>query len=203
MRERRRRVRERRPGVRERGHGVRGRRPGVRGRRRGARALAAAVALASGCASWPGALGPRLDPCPGPLASPEAIAGDFSARYGARISAASPAIDLALSLVVEKRGDRLRVVGFSALGAKRFAVTQRGEDVEVEYFGPPPAVPGENVLRDLHRVYASTPSDPAAGTSAARVVSDRSPQGQPRTRIENPACGYDATYVEQSRAARP
>ena len=68
-------------------------------------------ALASGCATWQMIRAPHLDLCPGPLVSTERIAGDFTARYSAGIAAKS-IDDLALSLVLQKRGDRLLLVAF-------------------------------------------------------------------------------------------
>jgi hypothetical protein len=162
----------------------------------------APLTAALGCALWLPATGPALAPCPGPLVPTERLGDDFTARDSARITGRD--VDVALTLVLEKRGDRLLLVGLSALGAKRFSATQRGRTVEVEHFGPRPAVPAENVLRDLQRVHFPRALEAeASGAPAVRVERSRSPEGRPVTRIENPACGYVATYVTLSDEPRP
>lgn len=160
------------------------------------------LTVAIGCALWPPATGPALAPCPGPLVPTERLGDDFTARHSARITGGD--VDVALSLVLEKRDDRLLLVGLSALGAKRFSATQRGRTVEVEHFGPRPAVPAENILRDLDRVhFPGALEAEASGAPAVRVERSRSPEGRPVTRIENPACGYVATYVTLSNEPGP
>jgi hypothetical protein len=91
-------------------------------------------------------------------------------------------VDVALELVAERRGPRLVVVGFDAFGAKLFAVTQRGLDVEAESFrGRALPVPPRNVLRDLHAARFARPDAPAD------------------VAVARPGCGYRARFVSLER----
>lgn len=148
------------------------------------RTAGALLALAlAGCASWPG-LPPRLAECPGPIPDTRALPpGDWLVRERVRIVGGD--VDLGLEVVAEKRGQRLAVVAFHALGAKAFSLVQRGERVEAEsHLGRALAVPPRNVLRDLHE----------AGLGGERTVHER-------VRVERPECGYTATFVRVERRA--
>jgi hypothetical protein len=106
--------------------------------------------------------------------------GDFRLRERVRVEGGG--VDVALELVAERRGERLVVVGFNAFGAKAFALTQRGLEVDAESFlGRALAVPPENVLRDLHAARFARPDAPA------------------RVAVARPGCGYTATFVSVER----
>jgi len=145
--------------------------------------LALALALGSGCATWLG-LPPRLAVCPGPLPSTRELPpGDWLVRERVRVVGGD--VDVGLEVAAEKRGDRLVVVAFHALGAKAFSLVQRGDDLEVEsHLGRALPVPPRNVLRDLY----------AAGLGADPAVREHG-----RVRVERPECGYDATFVRVER----
>lgn len=122
--------------------------------RKAARAVAIGLVMlvSAGCAlpRWMG-LPSRLPECRGLLVPTGEIPGDFVLRQRLRVT--SPQVDTGLDLAVQKREDELVVVGFTALGAKAFSITQRGAEVRVrDNLGRASAVPPINVLRDLHRV---------------------------------------------------
>lgn len=150
---------------------------------------AAAAGLAWGCAGWrlPGAR-PRLPDCPGALVATRAIPGDFQWRERVRYRGDGDGLEASLELVVEKRGDALVLVGFNELGAKAFAVTQRGIDTEVRSFlGPTEVVPPLDALRDLHR---------------ARLASGRPPLAPVQdVTLRPPGCGYAVTFARLSARA--
>jgi hypothetical protein len=156
-------------------------------------ALACLAALPLGC-KWLRppppvqiAVAPRLADCPGTLVPTQQLEGEWVIQERARIFA--PRIDEAYTLVLQKRGPSLVLVGLTPYGAKAFAVTQIGVQTFPEsYLGPPP-VPPENVLRDLHRVhFIANESEGFEG----RTV-ERGRDGV--VRIASQSCGYDATYV--------
>jgi hypothetical protein len=128
---------------------------------------------------------PRLASCPGLVPSTAMLpAGDYVLRSRVRIVGGD--VDVGYELVAEKRGDELVVVGFNSFGAKAFAVTQRGVEVESRsYLGPALQVPPENVLRDLHAAHF------------AEVATAK------RSEIARPGCGYTATFVAVSRRELP
>ena len=132
-------------------------------------------------------LAPKLPDCPGTLVPTQQLEGEWVIQERARIFA--PRIDEAYTLVLQKRGPSLVLVGITPFGAKAFAVTQIGMQTFAEsYLGPPP-VPPENVLRDLHRAHFLANEN--AGF-VGRVV-ERGRDGS--IRITSASCGYDATYV--------
>jgi hypothetical protein len=151
------------------------------------RRAALALPLALACASLP----PRLPACGGPLRSTEGIAGDFTRHE--RIRVQGERVDESFGLVLQKTGDRLVVLGTNAFGAKVFAVTQRGTDLDAKSFvGRALSVPPENVLRDLHRAYFLTPEQAAASERTA----DPLPSGG--TRVASKRCGYESLIVRIS-----
>ena len=100
-------------------------------------------------------------------------------------------VDAGFTVVVEKKGDRIAVVGWNAFGAKAFSIVQHGTGTTSERFlGPALPVPPENVLRDLHR--ARFLSDGGASPSVS-VIEQREPPGA--VMIRNEQCGYTATFV--------
>jgi hypothetical protein len=149
-------------------------------------ALLALAALAlCGCATrWSG-LPPRIAPCPGPIPSVHTLPpGDFVLRERVRYDGTE--VSTGFLLVVERRGERLVVVGLNAFGAKAFSVAQQGLEVEdTSHLGRALQVPPRNVLRDLY---------------AARLGQTRAPG---RVRVERPECGYTATFVNESHRPGP
>lgn len=140
-------------------------------------ATLAALAALVGChaALWPGARD-RVPECEGPLVPTEAIEGRFVWRE--RVRYETETLRASLELVVERADDTLVVVGLNELGAKAFAITQRGREVEAESFlGPLAVVSPEGALRDLHRARF------AAGRAGGGDVTLR-PSG----------CGYAVTF---------
>jgi hypothetical protein len=149
-------------------------------------AVALLAAGLAGCASL--GLPPRLAVCPGPLRDTREIAGDFVRQERMRVRGGD--VDAAFGLVLEKRGERLVVLGFNAFGAKAFAVRQSGLAVESESFlGRALPVPPENVLRDLHRAYFLTPEQVAASERSVREMADGTLQ------VRSAACGYESTLA--------
>jgi hypothetical protein len=194
----------------------------------GLAALAAAALAAAGCAALPL---PRhaVASCPGPLRPTVEIEGEFLLRQRLRVVLATR--ELALDLAVEKRGDRLVLLGFDAFGGNVLSMTQTGVETRDASL-PPPALelPPENVLSDLHRArflaLAAPPGGEGetAGTLAGLRIREGWSAGSPRwrslapvaggplvrvelgpgrARVENPACGYSATLVTLEERALP
>jgi hypothetical protein len=152
------------------------------------RALPAAAVLAcasslAACASLGLRALPRLSACPGPIPSTAALpAGDLV--WKDRIRYRGGDVDAGFSLVAEKRGAALVLVGMNAFGARAFSVTQEGERIEADArLGPALEVPPETVLRDWHAARA-------AGAEAPTTLE-----------LARPECGYRATFVAESRSA--
>ncbi len=142
--------------------------------------LGALAALA--CARpWWLALPPRLPACPGAIPSTETLpTGDLLWRDRVRYRGGE--VDAGFSLVAEKRGDRLVLVGLDAFGARAFSVAQERQHVEADArMGRALPVPPETVLRDWHAVRA-------AGTEAPASLE-----------LARPECGYVVTFVAESR----
>jgi len=116
---------------------------------RRAAALLLAALLGAGCAQL--GRGRAVPECPGELVASEAIPGEFLLRE--RWSVERGGETFPLEVVAQKRADELVLVGLHPLGARLFALRQRGLATQVEAEAPSPAleVPPGNVLRDLHR----------------------------------------------------
>ena len=140
--------------------------------------------LGLGLAACASALAPpRVPECAGPLPPVASLGDDFTRRQQVRASA--PGVDVALDLAVEKRGDRLVVVGFDAVGAKRVAAVQEDTRlVRQEDFGRPAPIPPGNLLRDVHAAHAALVD--AGSRDALRVV------------VERPGCDYRATFAPRA-----
>jgi hypothetical protein len=145
-------------------------------------ALALLLVAAGGCttARWLLHPPPRLGACDGPIPSTAALAGgDLVWHDRARYRGGE--VDAGFSLVAEKRGERLVLVGLDAFGARAFSVLQDGLAVEADArFGRALAVPPETVLRDWHALRA------AETELHAPLV------------VARPECGYEATLVAES-----
>ena len=125
--------------------------------------------------------------CAGALVATQQIAGEFLLRQRVRVQGDD--LDWRLTLVAQKRGDRLVVIGLDAFGGKEFVLTQQGTDVVVEHPRGRLPLPPIDLLRDLHRVRFLT----AAAASEGGVTLARSEAGD--VTIEHPRCGYRATWV--------
>jgi hypothetical protein len=140
------------------------------------------LAAAVGCttASWLLHPPPRLAACPGAVPSTAALAGgDLVWHDRARYRGGE--VDAGFSLVAEKRGARLVLIGLDAFGARAFSVTQEGDAVEADArFGRALAVPPETVLRDWYALRAAS-----AALHAPHVIA-------------RPECGYEVTLVAES-----
>ena len=98
------------------------------------------------------ALPDRGRECPGPLVPTEEMGGgDFLLEQNARVQ--GEGLDWALTLVSQKRGSRLVVVGLDPFGAKLFTLTQQGSEVTVERPAGRLPLPPVNLLRDLQRAF--------------------------------------------------
>lgn len=145
-------------------------------------ALLLGAAPALGCAAaWWLHPPPRLSECPGPIPSTLTLpAGDYV--WHDRVRYRGGAVDVGFSLVAEKKGDRLVLVGLNSFGARAFSVTQEQQRVEAATrLGRALQVPPETVLRDWYAARAAA-SAPAASIELAR-----------------PECGYAATFVAEAR----
>jgi hypothetical protein len=125
--------------------------------------------------------------CAGALVSTQQIEGEFLLRQRVRVQGED--LDWRLTLVAQKRGDRLVVIGFDAFGGKEFVLTQQGTEVAVERPRGRLPLPPIDLLRDLHRLRFLPP----AAASADGVTLLRSGEGE--VTIEHPRCGYRATWV--------
>ena len=151
--------------------------------RRCAALLLLGALAASGCATpWWLHLPPRLADCPGAIPSTEALpAGDLVWRD--RVRYRGDRVDVGFALVAEKRGDRLALVALNAFGARVLSLVQQGHAVEVDArLGPLLQVPPETLLRDWHTARAAGVEPPGS------------------VAIARPACGYEASFVAESRA---
>lgn len=105
----------------------------------------------------------RLAECPGILVPSEQIDGDFLSRMQIQIT--SEHVAVGYDLILQKKGDRLVLIGLTRFGAKAFSVVQVGRHLEVEStMGPATQVPPANILRDLHRArFLGAGPAPASG----------------------------------------
>src|SRR5271166_5707214 len=162
--------------------------------RNSAYALVMGAALAapfSGCATLGLALSRALPDrgreCPGPLVPPEEVPGDFILRQNVRVEGED--LEWALTLVSQKRGPTLVLVGLDPFGAKLFTLTQRGTEVTVERPRGRLPLPPVNLLRDLQRARFGRPGTPPE--PGVTIVSDQAGT----VRIQHAACGYNTTLV--------
>jgi len=133
--------------------------------------------------------------CPGALVPTQQIEGEFRLRQRVRVQAEG--LDWRLTLVAQKRGDTLILIGLDAFGAKEFVLTQQGTDVSVERPRGRLPYPPINLLRDLHRARFS----PAASASGDDVTLLRSGDGG--VTIQHARCGYTATWIEIEETPLP
>jgi len=122
---------------------------------------------------------PRLSACPGPIPSTSALpSGDLAWRDRVRYRGGE--VDTGFTLVAEKRGAKLVLVGLNAFGARAFSVTQDDLDVEADArMGRALQVPPETVLRDWHALRAAGAQPPATFD------------------VARPECGYVATFAAE------
>ncbi|MEN8159549.1 MAG: DUF3261 domain-containing protein [Myxococcota bacterium] len=144
------------------------------------------VAVAAGACSIPRLYAlPRLPSCPGPIPSTGTLPPGDLVWYD-RVRYRGGAVDAGFSLVAEKRGERLVLVGLNAFGARAFSVTQERERIAADArLGRALEVPPENVLRDWHAARAALAAAPPAALAAAPGTLE----------LTRPECGYRATFV--------
>ena len=124
---------------------------------------------------------PRLSACPGPIPSTSALAGG-DLVWRDRVRYRGGEVDVGFTLVAEKRGERLVLVGLNAFGARALSVVQERLRVETDArLGRALQVPPETVLRDWHALRA-------AGTEPATTFE-----------LARPECGYVATFAPEGR----
>lgn len=89
---------------------------------------------------------------PGPLRSPAAYEGDFALDQ--TVTAHHPEGSDSFRAVLEKRGERLVMVGLAPHGARAFVLTQEGEEVRFESQMPRELpFPPRYMLLDVHRAW--------------------------------------------------
>jgi len=162
--------------------------------RNSAYAVVVGAALAvpvSGCATLGLALSRALPDrgreCPGALVPTEQISGDFLLQQNVRVQ--GEGLDWAFTLVSQKRGPTLVLVGLDPFGVRLFTLTQQGTEVTVERPSGRLPLPPLNLLRDLHRTRFSRPGNPTE--PGVTVTSDAAGM----VRIHHATCGYDTTLV--------
>jgi hypothetical protein len=133
--------------------------------------------------------------CAGALVATQQIEGEFLLRQRVRVQ--GEGLDWRLTLVAQKRGDTLLLIGLDAFGAKQFVLTQKGTDVVVDRPRGRLPLPPIDLLRDLHRVRFLA----AAAASEDGVTLVRSGDGE--VTIEHAGCGYRATWVALEAAPLP
>ena len=148
-----------------------------------AAALGLLLLAAPGCVTL-AMLRPLPRACPGTLAPADALGADFSLQAGYRVQ--SRGREAALTLVAEKRGDRVVLVALDPLGTQVFALVQQGSEVRRERHLRPlfPFAP-ENALRDLERVRFA---DRLAGAPGDAHVEPRGAA----TLLRRDACDWEA-----------
>lgn len=125
--------------------------------------------------------------CPGALVPTREITGEFLWRQQVRVQ--GDGLDWRLSLVVQKRGETLVLVGLDAFGAKEFVLTQTGVAVTVERPRGRLPLPPINLLRDLHRArFLAAAARPEEGVALLRS------DGGGVT-IAHAHCGYRVTLA--------
>jgi hypothetical protein len=141
------------------------------------------AAAAAGCAQL-SLLRPLPRACPGPLLPVSEMGADFSAQ--ARYRVRSRGREEALTLVAEKRGGRLVLLGLDPLGTLVFSLVQEDREVRRERHLRPlfPFAP-ENALRDFERVRFAERL--AGGEDDARVEARAG-----ASLISREACGWEA-----------
>ena len=149
-----------------------------------------AIVGASGCMTvglWLNS-GPRIDDCGGPIPSAQTLTGDLDRRLRVEVTAGE--IAEGFEVVVQKRGDRLVVVGLSRFGQRAFSIVQEGEEVKVDSrMKPIERVAPINILRDLY-VWPFHVTEVSAGIRL-KVAEDR------RTaELTREVCDYTTTIVD-------
>jgi len=132
--------------------------------------------------------------CPGPLVPTQEMGEDFLLEQNVRVH--GEGLDWALTLVSQKRGPRLVLVGLDPFGAKLFTLTQQGTEVTVERPGGGLPLPPVNLLRDLQRARFGRPGAPPE--PGVTVTTDEAGS----VRIRHAACGYETTLVTVKEEAQ-
>ena len=142
-----------------------------------------AVAL-FGCATLDLAWGlPRISPCVGVALPPDAIpGGDFRVREQVRL--AEDDFETRVSLVIERRGGRLVLVGLNEFGAKLFSLVQDGAGIQVE--------------SELGRALQLDPETLLVDWQTARGAGVDGPE---RVEVRRPGCAHRAIFVRVERSS--
>ncbi len=132
--------------------------------------------------------GPRLRECPGALFPTQEIPDGF--RLHQRIRIRAEKVSVGLETVAQKHGDEFVLIGLNSMGAKVFAVRQRGLEIEVkEFMGRAFPVPPRNVLYDLHReLFFRVPREPVQdgdfrSLAGGVEITEEWRKGRPRRRV--------------------
>ena len=124
------------------------------------------IAFVVACASARPAPPPR--PYPGVLTRPSAHPGDFIRRQ--KLTARFGEQTQSFEAVLQKQGDKLKLVGLTPFGTKAFLLEQDGLEVTFTSFMPRELpFPPRYILQDVHRVYFSGgPGEPLSDGEHAR-----------------------------------
>lgn len=127
------------------------------------------VALAAcGPAAQPPAAGPQAE-YPGVLHPPLQLHPDFSVHQ--HIEATSHGRSGSFDAVLQKRGDKLVVVGLGPASVRMFVLEQTAAGITFEQsFGPALPFPPRNIVVDVHRAFfKGLPPSPLGGTRTGLV----------------------------------
>lgn len=153
---------------------------------------AVAVVAASGCGPGRGGGGERGDTGGGsgrsaggehadvpegdtspPLARPSKLGGDFVLEQ--RVTMEHPEGENSFRAVLEKKGDRLTLLGLAPHGGRAFVLVQQGDAISFESFMPRKLpFPPEYMMHDVHRAWFLTERDrPALQDRGEKLTVER------------------------------
>lgn len=114
------------------------------------RLSAALLGLLAACGSPPPAAPPTGADYPGHLVPLREVPGDFSAQQ--QVSGEFREHSFRFAVVLQKRGDTLKVLGLTPFNTRAFLLEQRGEEVSFHpYIDERPPFPPRYILQDIHR----------------------------------------------------
>ncbi len=152
--------------------------------------LAAAFSLLCGGCSTIALIflrGDSVQDCGGAIPSTETVDGDIDKRLRVEVQGAQ--VTEGFEVIVQKRGDRLVVLGLTRFGSRAFTILQEGERIEID--SPMEAierVSPVNILRDLY-IWPLMALPPG---SAELTLSD---DGKSAT-VDHQDCGFSTILVE-------
>ena len=134
---------------------------------------------------------PRIQPCDISVPPSTGLRGDLVRRLQVHVE--SDEVSEGFQIVLQKRGERLTVVGLTRFGATAFTIVQEVDEIEVRSsMGPIAAVPPRNLLIDLHHWPLGTLATPWVKLEVAA-------DGRSATLV-NRRCGYRTTIVDTADA---